>query len=181
MKLYYYPHPILSYKCKPLRIVDDFIKDLAREMLILMDEYNGVGLSANQVGYPYNLFVTNIESCPIVINPVIRLFGGIDFHYEGCLSVPGVQLKCWRNNIVKLNAYNLEGNEIKLQLNGLEGRIVQHEYNHLQGNYFFSKAIPHQGSLIDPIIEKLDQEFKTEPFDSDQWSFTVSSLEKERC
>ncbi len=181
MKIYSYPHPILNHKCKPVRIVDDFIKDLAREMLLLVDEHNGLGLSANQVGYPYNLFVTKIDSCPVVINPVISLSGGTDIHTEGCLSVPGLQLQCRRNNRVKLNAYDLQGHTINLQLDGLAARIIQHEYDHLQGIYFLEKAVYGQTHLSDPVIRNLEAKFKTEPFDFGQWSFTVSTLEKERC
>ena len=59
MRIVKYPHPMLSYESKPLRIIDQTIRDIVAEMFELMYASNGVGLAANQVDLPYQLIVVN--------------------------------------------------------------------------------------------------------------------------
>lgn len=57
---------------------------------------------------------------------------------EGCLSVdrpiPGF---VYRNNKIKVHAYNIDGEEITLRLTGMIAIVVQHEIDHLNGILFY--------------------------------------------
>ena len=82
MKIVRYPHPVLTYKSKQIKRIDQGLRDIAAEMLELMYEAQGVGLAANQVGLPYQLLVMNPtgdrerkEEEYVFINPVIQKRG----------------------------------------------------------------------------------------------------------
>ena len=90
------PHPALRHKSKPLTRVDRHIKNIVARMFELMYENKGVGLAANQVSLPFQLFVVNTEGKPdsgkerTFLNPVIESPKGRSEMEEGCLSIPTV-------------------------------------------------------------------------------------------
>jgi len=160
-----YPHPALRYKCKPLGRVDAELKSIVQQMLGLMYEHKGIGLSANQVDLPYRLFVLNPEGNPsakeqelVFINPVILRRSGMQEAEEGCLSFPDVFAPVRRANLVTVAAYNLDGQEVAYQFQGLAARAVQHEYDHLDGVLFIDRMSP--GALLS--IKKELAEFELE-------------------
>jgi len=151
LEIIQYPHPTLRHKSKPLKRVDAELRQLIAEMFELMYEHEGVGLAANQVDLPYRLFVSNVEGDPAIkdaecvfINPVLS--GGHDQSEdeEGCLSIPGLRAQVKRNSKIKIQAYDLSGNEISGEVDGLMARIVQHETDHLDGVLFIDRLGPAQ-------------------------------------
>jgi peptide deformylase (EC 3.5.1.88) len=63
-------------------------------MIETMKFANGVGLAAPQVGEPLRVIVVDYENKPIAfINPEILEAEGETIDLEGCLSVPGIELK----------------------------------------------------------------------------------------
>jgi len=52
-----YPHPTLRYKSKPIRRVNEELKQIVSDMFDAMYEAKGIGLAANQVNLPLRLFV----------------------------------------------------------------------------------------------------------------------------
>lgn len=179
MHIHLYPHPILTHPCKPLKKVDQFIKDSISEMLEFVYG-TSVGLAASQVGLPYAFFVTKIPQCPVVINPVIHGNGGLDNKMEGCLSIPQLQLSVRRNNKVKLTGYDVDGNDISLHLEGLDARIIQHEYDHTLGRLFIDRA-KDVISNDHPILQTLRDTFEANPFDRAEWEEQIKIFEQERC
>tara|TARA_Y100001963_G_scaffold120790_1_gene168896 strand:+ start:95 stop:532 length:438 start_codon:yes stop_codon:yes gene_type:complete len=103
-----------------------------------MFHYNGVGLSANQIGIEERAFVMmiDIESQETItcFNPrIIKESNDEVVMEEGCLSYPELFLEISRpsNIIVK---YEDEGKKIiKRRLKGYIARIFQHEYDHMEG------------------------------------------------
>jgi peptide deformylase len=156
-----YPHPTLRHVSKPLRRVDAELRKIVAEMLELMYEHEGVGLAANQVDLPYRLFVTNVqgnrdakETECVFINPVLSGGRGQEEDEEGCLSIPGIRAPVIRNSHIKIQAYNLAGEEITGDLDGLMARIVQHETDHLDGTLFIDRLGPaHQASIREQLEE----------------------------
>jgi peptide deformylase len=156
-----YPHPTLRHRSKPLRRVDAELRKIVAEMLELMYEHEGVGLAANQVDLPYRLFVANVEGDRdfkeaerVFINPVLSGGHGQEEDEEGCLSIPGVRAPVVRNAKVKIQAYDLAGNEIAGELEGLMARIVQHEIDHLDGTLFIDRLGPaHTVGIRDQLEE----------------------------
>lgn len=114
-------------------------KDLAETMLA----NNGIGLSANQVGLPYRVFV--IKSNPILacFNPIVVDDGEEELYLEeGCLSYPDLFIKIKRKKIIKVRYTEPSGQTITRVFDGLTARIFLHEYDHLNGVDFIGRASP---------------------------------------
>ena len=146
MKIVQYPHPALRRPVKPLASIDKQVRLQAGQMLELMYEARGIGLAANQVVLPYQMFVMNPEADPekreqelVCINPVIVERRGTIEGEEGCLSFPKLYQKVRRAKSVKIQAYNLKGELIERVATDLEARAWQHELDHLNGVLFIDK------------------------------------------
>ena len=141
--------------------MDAELRKIVAEMFDLMYDHDGVGLAANQVDLPYRLFVANPEGSAdarehegVFINPVLSGGRGLDEDEEGCLSIPGIRAPVTRNTTIKIQAYDLEGNEIARDLKGLMARIAQHETDHLDGTLFIDRLGPaHTLSIRDQLDE----------------------------
>jgi peptide deformylase len=132
-----YPDPVLRMRA---REVESFNQDLVRlveRMTRLMEDANGAGLAANQVGVLRRVFVFHPEpeSDPVaIINPVIvERDGEALSEDEGCLSLQGVQVPVERALSVRLEGRDPQGNEVSFDLTELGARVVQHELDHLDG------------------------------------------------
>lgn len=137
-----FPHPTLRRKSKPLVKVDRGIKAIVKRMFELMYEHKGIGLAANQVDLPFQLFVVNLEADPtkgdelVFINPVLESPKGNSEAEEGCLSIPSVYGKVTRPEQIRVKAFAIDGREIDEVIDGMFARVVQHEFDHLQGVLF---------------------------------------------
>ncbi len=148
VEIVYYPHPLLARELKPVRKIDQSLRDTVREMFDLMYQAEGVGLAANQVGLPIQLFVMNPTADPdqpeeeqVFMNPIItRRFGEMRVVNEGCLSFPELRIDVARPEGVEFRAINLKGEIVRNKWKGLRARIVQHESDHLFGISFFKRA-----------------------------------------
>lgn len=105
--------------------------DLAETML----HYNGIGLSANQVGLRYKAFVIRTDPVMIMFNPVI-----VDVSHntlikleERCLSYPGIETIINRPKIIKVRYTTVENETIISTFADMTARIILHEYDHLHG------------------------------------------------
>jgi len=118
-------------------------KELSDKMFDAMKKYGGIGLSANQVGLPFNMFVMGghlqIENGlkMTCFNPMIISSSEEQvMMQEGCLTFPFVflQIKRPRKVVVK---YEDENGDLKEgHLDGMMSRIFQHEYDHMLGRTF---------------------------------------------
>ncbi len=110
-----YPHPTLRIRSKPIRRVDQELRDIAAQMLDLMYEADGVGLAANQVDLPLRLFVANASGERgggeelVLLNPELQMPKGSETGQEGCLSLPGLSGQVKRPTSIRLSAYDLTG------------------------------------------------------------------------
>ena len=136
----------------------DFIWALGNTMFY----YDGLGLSAIQVGLDIRLFIVrsdanskdieddkyqkkrmeSIDDIEVFINPEILEYSE-DFNedWEGCLSIPGVLALIKRSNRIKIKFFNLKGQEIIKDFEGFKARIIQHEYDHINGVLILDKAM----------------------------------------
>jgi peptide deformylase len=168
LQIIQYPHPTLRHASKPLKRVDAELRKIVGEMFELMYEHEGVGLAANQVDLPYRLFVANPEGdrdsketeC-VFINPVLSAGRGQEEDDEGCLSIPGVHASVTRNATIKVQAYDLSGNEITAEADGLMARILQHETDHLDGTLFIDRLGPTQLAGIRDKLEEFELVFQS--------------------
>ena len=192
MKIVHYPHPTLFHKSKPLRRVNDRIKDIVREMFELMYEANGVGLAANQVDLPFRLFIANLAAAPdegdemVFINPVIERPKGNSEQEEGCLSLPGVYAPVRRPERVNVSAYDLSGNEIDREMDGILARVVQHETDHLDGVLFVDRlsetvSFGVEDALHDFALEFSHQQERKIMLSDDEIASKTVELESQFC
>ena len=120
---------------------------LVLTMRTMMKRSNGVGLSANQVGLPYRMFVAQVPNQQgevkfyTVLNPELGKDGREkSTQEEGCLSVVGVYGTVERPERVTLRGYDRNGKVLKIKAWGLLARVFQHEVDHLDGKLFIDKA-----------------------------------------
>jgi peptide deformylase len=136
--LRHYPDPVLRMRSREVERFDEDLVRLVERMTELMDDADGVGLAANQIGILQRVFVLRPsgpdEPAYGVINPVITPAGDeLETDEEGCLSFQGVQVPVERAVSVKLEAVDVYGNKLELELEGLAARAAQHELDHLDG------------------------------------------------
>ena len=118
-------------------------KELAESMFETMKKYGGVGLTCNQVGLPFNMFVAggheSIEKglSLAMFNPMI-ISAGVEeiMMKEGCLTYPYVFLNVKRPRKVVMKYEDAEGKTQEAHLDGMMSRICQHEYDHTIGRNF---------------------------------------------
>lgn len=148
--------------------MDAELRQLVAQMFDLMYEHEGVGLAANQVDLPYRLFVANPEGQrdaketeQVFINPVLSGGRGLVEDEEGCLSLPGVRAPVTRNERIKIQAYDLQGNDVVVEVSGLMARIVQHETDHLDGVLFIDRISPTQYAAVSERLDEFELDFQS--------------------
>lgn len=143
MNLVKYPDPILTTPCEKFDFANPPLdpNKLVKDLLEFMIENNSIGLSANQVGIPYRVFVTRGDPNFAIFNPKIVSVGNeLTFLDEGCLSFPGVTCKIKRYNEVRLRFQMPSGIVTTKVFNGLTAKVIQHEMDHLDGILFYNRA-----------------------------------------
>ena len=134
LSLTIYPDSVLRHMCEPVERFDSELRDLVDEMLVLMREHNGIGLAAPQAGIRKRLFVCELEGRALcIVNPKIKNAKGQSEMVEGCLSLPGFQVRVTRNKKLLVRGYDLKGRRTSLRMTNLWARVAQHEVDHLNG------------------------------------------------
>lgn len=136
--------PVLRERCHEVTQFDRKLRRLAEAMLTVMDEAEGIGLAASQVGVLKRLFVWRHPETgepQAFVNPVIvEASDDIDTGTEGCLSVPGYSVEVPRHKVVVVEACDLEGNPLTFTGSDLLARIMQHEIDHLDGTIILDRT-----------------------------------------
>ena len=179
-----YGNPVLKKKAK--NISNDFIKlnEFIENMWETMNNANGVGLAAPQVGLSFRIFI--VDTSPfadsesmnkdefelvssfkkVFINPVIINETGNKWVFnEGCLSIPEVRADVKRPETILIKYFDEEFNQHQHSFNGIIARVVQHEYDHIEGVLFTDKISPLKrkllkGKLIDISKGKIETDYK---------------------
>jgi peptide deformylase len=165
LKIVQYPHPTLRYKSKPINRIDRELKTIVREMFDLMYAASGIGLAANQVDLPIQLFVINLSGAAdegeelVFVNPVLSSPKGSHEAEEGCLSIVGVNAQVARPETIHISAYDLSGREINQTVNGLLAKAIQHEADHLEGILFIDRISESSKRQIDGELEEFEIDF----------------------
>ena len=154
-----FPNPRLRIKAKPVEVVDDRIRQLAKDMLETMYDAPGIGLAATQVDEHIRMLVLDVseeKNQPMVlINPEFAAIGGEKKPYdEGCLSVPGFYEIVERPAAIHVKALNEQGEAIAFDADGLLAVCIQHEIDHLEGKLFVDYISPLKRNRIKAKLEK---------------------------
>ena len=133
-------HPILHERVKPCS------KDLDRpEMSRILKEnmihYEGVGLSANQIGIGERVFIMmlNMETEETItcFNPrIIKRYDDNVWCEEGCLSFPDEIINVERPDRIIIKYEDEDKKDHKIKLSGMAARVFLHEFDHLEGIVF---------------------------------------------
>jgi len=136
-----FPAPILRKKCEGVKEVTEEIKNLGWDMVETMEENEGIGLAAPQVGELKRVIIVQMEKGPeVFINPkILKKTRETEIMEEGCLSFPGLFLKIKRAKGVEIEALDGAGEKVKIKAGGLPARIFQHEIDHLDGILFIDR------------------------------------------
>lgn len=144
MNILKYPNELLTTTTIPFDFSNPPTNphELVQSMLQTMVESNGVGLSANQVGLPYRVFVMRgHEHHFAFFNPkIVSMSDNTTTMEEGCLSFPCLIVKVPRANTVRVRFQTQSGGTDTKTFDGLSARVIQHEVDHLDGLLFFNKA-----------------------------------------
>jgi peptide deformylase len=123
------------------------LNQLLKEMHQVMKKADGIGLSANQIGLPYRLFVAEVRGAQgerkfyAVFNPEIeKISSEKSTSEEGCLSIPNLYGEVSRAAQIVLRGLDKNGKPLKIKAWGLLARVFQHEVDHLNGILFIDKT-----------------------------------------
>ena len=137
-------------------------KELSDAMFEAMKKYGGIGLSANQVGLPFNMFVLGdhpqLENGLKItcFNPmIIKRSDETVVMKEGCLTFPFLFLSITRPRKVTVKYEDETGQLKEGHLDGMMSRIFQHEYDHIEGILFTDKLSTLKKRLIKKKLENI--------------------------
>ncbi len=136
-----YGEPVLRKKALPVATVGPSERILIKALWVAMYENKGVGLAAPQVGISQQIFVADAGDGPIaIINPKILKKSGSAKMEEGCLSIPGINLKVRRAQEIIVQYIDENNQKVERKLTELLARVFLHEYDHLQGKLIIDYA-----------------------------------------
>ncbi|MBW4522311.1 MAG: peptide deformylase [Scytolyngbya sp. HA4215-MV1] len=146
-------HPILRQSAV---WVEDFgdqqLQNLIDALLVTVQQANGVGIAAPQVGASCRLFIMasrpnlRYPNAPLMeptalINPKVLSHSEqrVD-DWEGCLSVPGLRGSVRRYQTIEVEYADRTGQQRVQTLTDFVARIFQHELDHLDGKVFLDRV-----------------------------------------
>ena len=158
-----FPDPRLHTVAAPVAVVDDRVRDIARNMLETMYDAQGIGLAATQVDVHERLVVMDVsegrDQPLVLVNPEI-VWASDEMHVaeEGCLSVPGIYDGVERAARVRVQALDLQGAVVTLEAGELLAVCIQHELDHLLGKVFVEYLSPLKRNRIRSKMLKRQRE-----------------------
>ncbi len=170
LPIYIYGQPVL--RKESLDIEKDYpnLKELIANMFETMEESNGVGLAAPQIGLNIRVVVIDLdvlsEDFPEYkgfkkgfINPHILEYDETKTESldEGCLSLPGIQEKVVRPTRIHVQYLDEELQEHDEWVEGYLARVMQHEFDHLDAKMFIDRISPLRKQLIKNKLKALLQ------------------------
>ena len=156
--------PCLNKVCHPVTEFNKKLHDLLDDMAETLEESQGVGLAAPQIGIMRRVVVVLDEDDQLIelVNPEIIRTEGEQTGPEGCLSVPGKFGMVTRPNFVRVRAQDRLGDWFEAEGEELTARCFCHELEHLDGHLY----VEH----IDHFLteEELQAYYKEQGYDIDE-------------
>lgn len=142
--------PRLRKSLSPVEFCDEVV-ETCDTLVMVLNELQGAGLAAPQIGIPLpvavveirktNLFPERPES-PLYtfVNPKITARSkSIEDGWEGCFSVPGLMGRVPRHSAIDVEWLDKNGEMQRRHFEGYLARVVQHEIDHLSGTIFLDR------------------------------------------
>lgn len=142
-----YDDPLLTKPMEYKEVEDK--KAFAEQLENACRFFNGIGLSANQVGIDNRIFsVVFNKFAETFFDPkIVEYSKETKLFEEGCLSQPGVFINLKRPERIRIEYTTRDGERITADFSGITSRIIQHEYDHMEGTNFLKLASPMKRAL----------------------------------
>jgi peptide deformylase len=171
-----FDHPALRTPGARIPAITDRIRSIAADMIETMRDAEGLGLAAQQVGLPLQMFALDVPQMKnrpsamwvdgqptdfealmplVLINAEVEAFGDTLVEGEGCLSFPELAADIPRPFSVRVKALTIDGSAIEFEADGLLARAIQHELDHTRGVLFIDRAIEEDLSSFPRDIRRL--------------------------
>lgn len=170
LPIYIYGQPVLRKESADIEKDYPNLNELLANMFETMEEANGVGLAAPQIGLNIRVVVIDLdvlsEDFPEYkgfkkgfINPHIIEYDETNTESleEGCLSLPGIQEKVTRPTRIHVQYLDEDLNEHDEWVEGYLARVMQHEFDHLDAKMFIDRISPLRKQLIKSKLKALLQ------------------------
>ena len=134
---------VLNKPCRPVTKFDKRLHTLLDDMADTLDEAQGAGLAAPQVGVLRRVVLVDVgdeNGYLELINPEILETEGEQTGLEGCLSVPGKWGIVTRPAYVKIKAQDRYGDWFEAEGEEIVARCFCHECAHLDGQLYTEVA-----------------------------------------
>ena len=160
-------YPIIAYGDSILKQVTEDIdqsgnidvKEVSKNMFETMYNAEGVGLAGPQVGLGLRIFIVDTNQIEeenfkgfkkVFINATMEEEEGQEEGFEeGCLSIPSIRAKVFRQPKIKIHYFDENWAEHEEIYEGLAARVIQHEYDHVEGILFTDHISPLKKRLIE--------------------------------
>ena len=137
-----YGDEVLRRKCEPIAPDYPDVKKLAEDMFLTLEEAEGVGLAAPQIGKDIRLFIVDCtpwaeedSSCAdykrAFVNPEIYEFSDVA-----------------RSLSIRMRYMDTDFVEHDEEFTGLKAWVIQHEYDHIEGVVFTDRIAPLRRQLL---------------------------------
>lgn len=139
-------HPILKQVMPEFDFANPPVNpaEFASSLVETCKKYNGYGLSANQCGFPYRVFVMGTDDNYVAFfNPkIVAASTDTALMEEGCLSFPMLILKIARPAGVVVEYQDYTGETKKANFTGISARCFLHELDHMNGIVYTETVKP---------------------------------------
>ena len=155
-------HKILTTKTKQSDVSKkEELQVLIQNMKDTLNSVGGLGLAANQLGRDESVCLVKFEDQIVtMINPTItNRSGEKKISVEGCLSLPDINTKVERDEIISVQFVNPdnEWKEDEIRVEFPNSVIVQHEVDHLNGKLMIDRLSPMQKNLIQTKLKRVSR------------------------
>lgn len=138
------PDPLLYQKLEDLDLTKDYdLVQIEQAMIDIMRANNGIGISANQVGFDRRVIVVQPKGQEpfALFNPKIIDISEEELaDQEGCLSFPNLFLSVNRHSEITVEYVDKHKKSCIIKFIGYDAKCVQHELDHLDGITFTKKV-----------------------------------------
>lgn len=136
--------PVLRTRAAEVVDFDKELRTLVRDLWETMEDEDGAGLAAPQLGVSLRVFAYHCDGfLGHLVNPTFEVVGEqLQDGPEGCLSIPGLSWDCRRHLHVVARGWNAHGDPVEVEGTEKLARAVQHETDHLDGVLFVDRLDP---------------------------------------
>jgi peptide deformylase len=133
--------PVLRTAADPVTDFDKQLRGLVKDLTQTLDEAQGAGLAAPQIGVGLRVFAYAVgDERGHLVNPVLNFPDEEEQEgEEGCLSFPGIYYDVKRRLNTVAKGFTGYGDPVQVVGTQVLARCLQHETDHLDGVLFIDR------------------------------------------